>query len=217
MPRAKTPQQFYGLRLLLMGELAKYIRRKGYDFSVASNPDMPRGKPITGAALPNRDDVLTLIRVAKSPRDLLRPISCAATVKSFSILFAKWPDEVLDILRFIRERLAYTGKNQSGRVKWFLRTHRYIRDSKGKEIAVADMTDCDIARYLTRPGLTVPTDSVKKARQAITREDRETYYWEHPQRQEFLRTGAVIIDGERVYPPDPRLEHLFPSPAKGKK
>jgi hypothetical protein len=79
------------------------------------------------------------------------------------------------------------------------------------------MTDCDIARYLTRPGLTVPTDSVKKARQAITREDRETYYWEHPQRQEFLRTGAVIIDGERVYPPDPRLEHLFPSPAKGKK
>jgi hypothetical protein len=200
-----------------MIELAEYIRRKGYDFSVASNPDMPRGEPIPGAEMPNCEDVLTLIRVAKSPRDLLFPKSRAPTVKAFSVLFAKWPDEVLDILRFIRERLAYAGKNQSGRVRWFLRTHRYIRDSKGKEIAVADMTDCDIARYLTRPGLTVPTDSVKKARQAITREDRETYYWEHPQRQEFLRTGAVIIDGERVYPPDPRLEHLFPSPAKGKK
>jgi hypothetical protein len=99
-----------------------------------------------------------------------------------------------------------------------LRTHRYIRDSKGKEIAVADMTDCDIARYLTRPGFDVPTASVKKARQAITREDREVFnYSEHPQRQEFMRTGAVTIDGERVYPPDPRLEHLFPSPGKGKK
>jgi hypothetical protein len=210
MPRLKNSQQFYGLRLVLFDDLQKRIRRRGYDFSLPSNPAMrhPNATRIPGAELPCRDDILTLIRVAESPRDLSWYRSFAPTVKAFGVLFAKWPDEVLDILCFIRAKLTDWRKNQAGLAKRFLRTHRIVVNNKGKTIAVADMTDKDIARHLTRPGLNVSPDSVKKARQTIAREDREKFiFTEHPKIQAFMRTGQS----------KPNLTRLLRSHAKGKK
>jgi hypothetical protein len=209
MPRRKTPQQFGGLHLALYDKLQKHIKLRGYDFSIPSNPAMrgPLSAPMPGASVPlNRNEMLTLIRVAEKPNYLACYRSCEKTVRAFGVLFAKWPDEVLDILCFIREMLA--DETQAGRVTRFLRTHSWFKNDKGEFIGVANMTDGEIAQHLTRPGLSVSPDSVKMARQKIAREDGEKFFFtEHPQVQEFMRTGVM----------NPKLKRLLRLHAKGKK
>jgi hypothetical protein len=227
MPRIKNPQQFYGLHLVLFEELRNHIQKQGYDFSYPSNPAVrhPNAQRIPGAELPNRDEILILIRVAENPGDLYRHITCASTIKSFGLLFAKWPDEILDILRFIRAKLAYFRETNAGIATLFLRTHSLIVNKRGEKIAIKNMTDKDIATHLTEitkhptcPKFNMPTSSVKMARQKIAREDREKFFFsEHPQCQEFIRTGGLTIDGKKVLPPDPRIQRLLRSLAKGKK
>jgi hypothetical protein len=222
MPRLKTPQQFYGLHLALFDELQKHIERRGYDFCLPSNPAR---RPLHSAAMPgarvplNRDEILTLIRVAAHPDYLASYRLFAKTVKDFGVLFAKWPDEVLDILCFIRAKLADWSNSQAGLVTKFLRTHSFIVNNKGKNIAVANMTDKDIARHLTRPDLSVSPDSVKRARQRIAREDDEKFFFtEHPQVQEFMRgTGGMIRKGKNAGQPNAKLKRLLRLHAKGKK
>lgn len=222
MPRLKTPQQFGGLHLVLSADLEKHIRQQGYDFSLPSNPVLRRSysAPMRGARVPlTRDEILTLIRVAEKPTYLAKYRSCEHTVRAVGALFAKWPDEVLDILRFIRAKLKHYNNTQAGTVTVFLRTHRWFKNAKGEIIAVANMTDGEIARHLTRPGLGISSDSVKMARQRIAKEDKQTFFFtEHPQIQEFMRgTGGMIRKGKNAGQPNARLKRLLRSHAKGKK
>ena len=221
MPRLKTPQQFGGLHLVLHDDLQRYFKRRRYDFSLPSNPALrpPHSARMPGACVPlNRDEILMLIRVAERPDYLSSCRSCERTLKAFGILFAKWPDEVLDILRFIRMKLAYLNTTEAGRATLFLRTHSYISNAKGNKIAVATMTDNEIAQHLTQPGFNMKPTNVKMARQKIAREDKRKFFFtENPQIQAFYRgTGGMIRKGKKTGQPNAKLKRLLQAAAKGK-
>jgi hypothetical protein len=190
MPRKKTPQEFYGLHLALAPELGEYINARGY------------------IGIFHRTTTLLLLRIARHPEILSYYQRHADDIKSFGSLFTKHPDEILDVLCFMRKTLAEWKKDQAGFIRIFLRTHATVKNAKGELVSIGSLTDGELAQHLTdEAGFNITTASVKWERQKIAKVDKSPIgFYEHPEAQQFMRDGVR----------SPALERLLLKFSKGK-
>ena len=190
MPRRKIVQEFYGLHLALAQELGKYISSRGY------------------VGIFHRTTTLLLLRIAEHPHILSSYQNCADDIKSFGSLFTKYPDEVLDVLSFMRKTLAEWKKDQAGFIRIFLRTHATVKTKRGGLVSIDGLTDGELAQHLSdEAGFNITTASVKRERQNVSKLDKSPLgFYEHPEAQQYMRDGIKT----------PALEELLRKFQKGK-
>jgi hypothetical protein len=183
MPQRKKSQEFYGLHLAIAPELGKYLQKRGY----------------ANLGIFHRETTLLLLRMASRPETLTFQHR-ANKVKSFCQLYAKHPDEVLDVLCFMRRTLADWKKNQAGYVRIFLRTHSILTSKDKQLVAVSSLTDKELAVYLSKEaGFQITDKSVKRERQRIFKVDKGPLgFNEHPEVQQYYRDGVVTPALEKL-------------------
>ncbi len=128
-------------------------------------------------------ELATVVLVAVKPA-ILERADCEAERKAFNRALAQHPDAVIEALRFVRSRIDFsskvTAKSKAAVVREFLIAHNALIKRRGqlrfigplvkrdRLIRVADLTDKEVAAFLSRPGCLVDADSVRKARQRLT-------------------------------------------------
>ncbi len=119
---------------------------------------------------------------------------CAFERRVFAFCFARCPDLVLEALQFVRKghaKFLHNSQSKTGIVHEFLLHNNELLKKDGKfmqratltggdykpgtfklsksieVIPVQKLTDGEIAQFLTRPGIVITTDNVKKARRTL--------------------------------------------------
>ena len=147
MPQNKKTQAIYGIKHAAFSAVWKHLKGRESDFT--------------------KQEIFQLIEVAANGL-FFSTVSGVGHIRKFGALYARDPGSVIKILAVARHELDEQALKQSGVIKQFLLTHATIT-VKGKPQAVSALTDGEIAKHLTRPRLSVGTESVHKERQKLSK------------------------------------------------
>ncbi|MGA3269357.1 MAG: hypothetical protein ABSE16_21400 [Verrucomicrobiota bacterium] len=227
MPQKKKSQEFFGIH-----------------HALAFHPDIKRFAEQRPGVIRGTKELKTIFEAATREFFFLNFRPGNESLLSFGKIYARHPDDVLDLMKLIRNILSKWRKSKSGIVRVFLLTHRTvfvekcapIYDDNGSCIAVIvkSLLD-DTEKRISVPNLTadkldefmcarlvavdslldkqiatllnVKPESVKKARQAIARQDEQIAFWQNPEVVRYMQTGVIT----------PKLKHIWRMRAKGKK